>query len=209
MSTIQNVILQIPDRSLTNNDVAGNANIEPSKLGQKVLAEYVVPIEAFKTWDAVASNLPASAASDDLGLVTGTWLTNSVRITAGDCKNLGATTRRAYFSIPIPPNYDDGETIQVRIRAAMETTLASTSCTIDLEAVVGSSGTPTADLVTTAAQSMNSLTAANFDFTINAASVDPGQLLECRLSISCNDTATATAVVPAIYKVSLLADTRG
>jgi hypothetical protein len=209
MSTIQNVILQIPDRSLTNNDVAGNANIEPSKLGQKVLAEYVVPIEAFKTWDAVASNLPASAASDDLGLVTGTWLTNSVRITAGDCKNLGATTRRAYFSIPIPPNYDDGETIQVRIRAAMETTLASTACTVDLEAVVASSGTPTADLVTTAAQSMNSLTAANFDFTITAASVDPGQLLECRLSISCNDTATATAVVPAIYKVSLLADTRG
>jgi ATP-dependent exoDNAse (exonuclease V) beta subunit len=43
----------------------------------------------------------------------------------------------------------------------------------------------------------------------DAASVDPGQLLECRLSISCNDTATATAVTPAIYKVSLLADTRG
>ena len=209
MSTIQNVILQIPDRSLTNNDVAGNANIEPSKLGQKVLAEYVVPVEAFKTWDAVASNLPSAAASDDLGLVTGTWLTNPVRITAGDCKNLGATTRRAYFSIPIPPNYDDGETIQVRIRAAMETTLASTSCTVDLEAVVGSSGTPTADLVTSGAQSMNSLTAANFDFAITAASVDPGQLLECRLSISCNDTATATSVTPAIYKISLLADTRG
>jgi hypothetical protein len=116
---------------------------------------------------------------------------------------------KGLFSIPIPPNYDDGETIQVRIRAAMETTLASTSCTVDLEAVVGSSGTPTADLVTSVAQSMNSLTAANFDFTINAASVDPGQLLECRLSISCNDTATATAVTPAVYKVSLLADTRG
>lgn len=209
MSTITNVILQIPDRSLTNNDIAGNASIEPSKLGQKVLAEYVVPVEAFKTWNAVATNLPAAAADDDLGLVTGTWLTNPVRITAGECKNLGATTRRAYFSIPIPPNYDDGETIQVRIRAAMETTLASTSCTVDLEAVVGSSGTPSADLVTTAAQSMNSLTAANFDFAINAASVDPGQLLECRLSITCNDTATATSVTPAVYKVSLLADTRG
>ena len=111
MSTIPGVILQIPDGSITNNDIAGNASISPSKLGQKVLAEFVVPAEAFKTWDAVASNLPASAASDDLGLVTGTWLTNPVRITAGDCKNLGATTRRAYFSIPIPDNYDDGETI--------------------------------------------------------------------------------------------------
>ena len=209
MSTIPGVILQIPDGSITNNDIAGNASISPSKLGQKVLAEFVVPAEAFKTWDAVASNLPASAASDDLGLVTGTWLTNPVRITAGDCKNLGATTRRAYFSIPIPDNYDDGETIQVRIRAAMETTVASTSCTVDLEAVVGASGVASADLVSTAAQSMNSLTPANFDFSITPSSVDPGQLLECRLSIACNDTATGTAVTPAIYKISLLADTRG
>lgn len=209
MSTIPGVILTIPDQTLTNNDIAGNANIATSKIAQRVLAESVVPVHSYKVWDAVASNPVSAAANDDLGLVTGTWATNPVRLTGGDMKALGATTRRIYFSIPIPANYDDGETIQIRVRAKMETTVADVSCTVDLEAYVGSSGSLGSDLVTTAAQSMNSLTAANFDFTINGASVEPGDLLECRLSIACNDAATATAVTPAVYKVSLLCDTRG
>ena len=209
MSTIPGVILTIPDQTLTNNDIAGNANIATSKIAQRVLAESVVPVHSFRVWDAVASNPVSAAANDDLGLVTGTWATNPVRLTGGDLKALGATTRRIYFSIPIPANYDDGETIQIRVRAKMETSVADVSCTVDIEAYVGSSGAVGSDLVTTAAQSMNSLTAANFDFTINGASVEPGDLLECRLSIACNDSATATAVTPAVYKVSLLCDTRG
>jgi hypothetical protein len=153
--------------------------------------------------------LPATPASDDLGIITGTWGTNPVRITAGDVKALGSTTRRLYLAIPIPSNYEDGQTIQLRIRAKMETTVADVSCTIDAEAYVGSDGALGSDLVTTPATSMNSLSAANYDFTINATGVDPGDLLEVRLSIASNDAATATAVTPAIYSVSLLCDTRG
>lgn len=209
MSTIQNVIITLPDQSITNNDIAGNANISPGKMGQRVLAESVVPVHSFRVWDAVQTNPPGTASADDLGLVTGTYGTNPVRLTGGDMKTLGATTRRIYFSVPIPANYDDGETIQIRVRAKMETTVADVSCTVDLEAYVGSSGAVGSDRVTTSAQSINSLTAANYDFMIDAATVDPGDLLECRLSIACNDAASATAVTPAIYKVSLLCDTRG
>jgi hypothetical protein len=209
MSTIPNVILQIPDRSLTNNDIAGNANIEPSKLGQRVLAESIIPLTQARTWDSVAVNLPAAATSDDLGLVSGTFGTNPARITAGDVKALGPTTRRLYMAIPIPANYEDGETIQLQIRAKMETTVADVSCAIDAEAYVGSDGSLSSDLVTTAAQSMNSLTAAAYNFAINATGVDPGDLLEVRLSVASNDAATATAVTPAVYSIALLCDTRG
>jgi hypothetical protein len=209
MSTIPDVILTLPDGSITNNDLAGNANIDPGKMGQRVLADHRIPLTSFRVWDAVQTNPPATASSDDLGLVTGTWGTNPVRITAGDCKALGATTRYIYFSVPVPPNYDDGETIKIKIRAKMETTVADTSCTIDLVGYVGTDASLSSDLVTTSAQSMNSLTAASYEFTINGASVDPGDLLECRLAIACNDAATATAVTPAVYEVSLLCDTRG
>jgi hypothetical protein len=113
------------------------------------------------------------------------------------------------LAIPIPSNYEDGQTIQLRIRAKMETTVADNSCTIDAEAYIGADGSLGSDLVTTPAGSMNSLSAANYDFTINATGVDPGDLLEVRLSIASNDAATATAVTPAIYSVSLLCDTRG
>ena len=208
MTTVPNVTMILPPEVITNYTIAGNADIAPTKLAQRVLAETVVPLVNAKTWDSVATNLPAVASSDDLGMVTGTWGTNPVRITAGDVKTLNST-RRLYFAVPIPANYEDGQTIQVRIRAGMETTVASVACTLDLEAYVGSSGSLGSDLVTTAAQSMNALAAASYDFTINATGVDPGDLLECRLSIAYNDAATATAVTPAVYKIALLCDTRG
>ena len=209
MTTVPNVTMILPPEVITNYTIAGNADIATTKLAQRVLAESIVPLTQARTWDSVAVNLPASAASDDLGLVSGTFGTNPARITAGDVKALGATTRRLYLAIPIPANYEDGQTIQLQIRAKMETTVADVSCTIDAEAYVGADGALGSDLVTTAAQSMNSLSAAAYTFTINATGVDPGDLLEVRLSISSNDAATATAVTPAIYSIALLCDTRG
>ena len=209
MTVLTNVTIVLPPEAITNYTIAGNADIATTKLAQRVLAESIIPLTQARTWDSVAVNLPAAAASDDLGLVSGTFGTNPARITAGDVKALGPTTRRLYLAIPIPANYEDGQTIQLQIRAKMETTVADASCTIDAEAYVGSDGSLSSDLVTTAAQSMNSLTAAAYNFTINATGVDPGDLLEVRLSIASNDAATATAVTPAIYSVALLCDTRG
>ena len=209
MTTIPDITMVLPPEVITNYTIAGNADIAFTKIAQRVLAESVISLTQARVWDAVQTNLPATPASDDLGIITGTWGTNPVRITAGDVKALGSTTRRLYLAIPIPSNYEDGQTIQLRIRAKMETTVADNSCTIDAEAYVGSDGALGSDLVTTSATSMNSLSAANYDFTINATGVDPGDLLEVRLSIASNDAATATAVTPAIYSVSLLCDTRG
>jgi hypothetical protein len=209
MTTIPDVTMILPPEVITNYTIAGNADIATTKLAQRVLAESIVPLTNARTWDSVAVNLPAAAASDDLGLVSGTWGTNPARITAGNVRTLGATTRRLYLAIPIPANYEDGQTVELHVRAKMETTLADVSCTIDAEAYVGADGALGADLVTTAAQSMNNLSAATYTFTINATGVDPGDLLEVRLSISSNDAATATAVTPAIYSIALLCDTRG
>ena len=209
MTTVPDVTMILPPEVITNYTIAGNADIATTKLAQRVLAESIIPLTQARTWNAVATNLPAAAADDDLGLVSGTWGTDPARITAGNVRTLGATTRRLYVAIPIPANYEDGQTIQLQIRAKMETAIADVSCTIDAEAYVGSDGTVGSDLVTTAAQSMNSLSAAAYTFTINATGVDPGDLLEVRLSIASNDAATATAVTPAIYSIALLCDTRG
>jgi len=209
MTTVPDVTMILPPEVITNYTIAGNADIATTKLAQRVLAELIVPLTNARTWDSIATNLPAAAASDDLGLVSGTWGTNPARITAGNVRTLGATTRRLYLAIPIPANYEDGQTIQLQIRAKIETTVADVSCTIDAEAYVGADGALGSDLVTTSAQSMNSLSAASYDFTVNATGVDPGDLLEVRLSISSNDAATATAVTPAIYSIALLCDTRG
>jgi hypothetical protein len=209
MTTIPDVTMILPPEVITNYTIAGNADIATTKLAQRVLAESIIPLTQARTWDSVAVNLPAAATSDDLGLVSGTFGTNPARITAGNVKAIGPTTRRLYLATPIPANYEDGQTIQLQIRAKMETTVADVSCTIGAEAYVGADGAVGSDLVTTAAQSMNSLTAAAYTFTVNATGVDPGDLLEVRLSIASNDAATATDVTPAIYSIALLCDTRG
>lgn len=208
MATHVNTTIVLQDGTLTNNDLSATANIEYTKLRQRPLSEFRVDTTRFRVWDAINTNPVSTAASDDLAIVQ-TWGSSQARITAGDCKALGATTRRLFFSIPVPFNYDDGETIQIRFRAKMETTVADTSCTIDCEAYIGNDGTLTSDLVSTAATSMNSLTPANFDFTLAPGSIDPGDLLECRLTITCTDAASATAVTPLVYEVTLLCDTKG
>lgn len=47
MATFTNVFLTVPDGQVTNLDIASNANIDTSKMAQRVLAESVVPIDAF------------------------------------------------------------------------------------------------------------------------------------------------------------------
>lgn len=209
MTQITGVFLQLPTGSLTDQTISGTAAIDPTKMAQRPLQKFTVPWSSFRVWDAYASILPSTAGTDDLALVTGTWLTDAARINAGDVKNTTGT-RYAIVFVPVPDNYHDGETVTLRIRAGMATTVASSSCTIDAAAIVrNGSGVASADLVTTAAQSMNSLTPADFDFQLNASLLDPGMLLEIRLAIAYTDVATGTAVTPTIYGVDLLVDTRG
>ena len=204
------VAIRIPDGELTDKALAPNAAIDPTKMAQRVLQEYPVPLTTLRVHDNFAALLPGTAAADDLGLTTGTWGTDAPQVDAGDLKAAGATTRYAAFEVQVPPNFENGETIQLRITAGMETTVADTSCTVDVECYLpdGSGGVGT-DLCSTSAQSMNSLTEDAFDFTLSGGSINPGDLLGIRVAVACNDAATGTAVTPVIYDVRLLCDTRG
>jgi hypothetical protein len=169
----------------------------------------VVPWEAWRVWDAFQTNLPGTAATDDLALIGGTFGTNAPSIQAGDLKAAGATTRYARCSVAIPPNFVTGGTVQIRAHAGMKTTAADTSCTIDFsldrsdqEDGVGS------DLVTTAAVDINNTTEIDADFTVDSATLLPGDIVDIRMAIACTDGATGTAVIPFVGLVALLVDTK-
>jgi hypothetical protein len=92
----------------------------------------------------------------------------------------------------------------------METNPSDGTATVDLQAwKPDGAGAVGSDLCTTAAQSINSLTAADKDFTIDASGIDPGDKLLCVLSLAVVDGATATAVTPAVYAITRRCDTRG
>ena len=179
-------------------------------LKQTPNAIFPIQLADLRVWDAVATNLPGTAAADDLAYLTGTFGTAPPVISAGDCKNLGATTRYARVQIQLPECYDSGETITLAIASGMRTTIASTSCTVDVECYkIDKIGGIGADLCTTVAQSINSLTFASRSFTITPSGLVAGDVLDVRITIVCTDTGTATAVTPTIAAIDLVCDIKG
>ena len=208
---LQSTTMTLPASCVSNSQVSSTAAIDRSKLAQDSNKPYAIRLSDFRVWDSVATVLPGTAGSDDLAFDEGTWGTNPSYITTGDIKTT-SSTRYARVLIPIPAEYVDAETVTLRLSCGMQTTVADGSCTID--AVVyentGASATGiSADLCATAAQSMNSLTAANKDFVITSTDLVAGDVLDVRIAIAYVDTATVGAVIGNIYKAQLLVDVKG
>ena len=181
-----------------------------SELTQDNLLAYPLETSDWRVWDSYGTDL-GSAASDDLGIGTGTFGTGLPYISAGDLKAAGATTRRARILFTLPAEYVAGETVQIRAAAGMLTTIADTSCTIDFECYKSNRDTTKtgSDLVTTSATTINSTTFGEKTFAVTSTGLSPGDVLDIRLSIACNDGATGTAVTPAVAHVEMQLDVKG
>lgn len=187
-----------------------SAQTRASILKQDALAIFPIRLTGLRVWDAFHTNLPGTAAADDLALIGTTFGSTAPVITAGDCKALGATSRYARFMVELPECYEAGETVTLSLSAGMVTTVASSSCTVDVECYkidkitgIGS------DLCTTSATTINSLVFAAKAFTITPSGLTAGDVLDVRLTIACNDAATVTAVTPTIAGIDLLCDIKG
>src|SRR4051812_11426924 len=93
---------------------------------------HAIPWTAWRVWDAQQTNLPSSGAADDLGHIGGTFGTDVPSLQTGDVKALGAVTRYARCQAKIPPEYQPGQPLTIRVHAGMKTTVAGTSATVDL-----------------------------------------------------------------------------
>lgn len=181
-----------------------------TNLTQENLARHKIPFVDWRVWDAMQTNLPGTGATDDLAFIGGTLGTASPTIQTGDVKAAGAVTRYARCTFNVPHEYVAGETITVRAHAGMKTTVADVSATVDFQVYLSDDEEGIgADLCTTAAQSINSLTDANFDFQITATSVEPGDTLDIRMAVATNDAASATAVIGQVGSVEVLLDVKG
>lgn len=157
-----------------------------------------IPLAGLRVWDAFATNLPGTALADDLGLVTlattvGTdW---DVALQTADMDNNDAVVSYyAAFLYVLPPTYVSGGAVTITANAGMITTVADVSCTLDFEVFEsGLTRNPATDLCATAAQSMNSLTAANLSFTVTPTNLVAGDTLLIRMTVAGRDN-TATGV---------------
>ena len=196
----------LPPGSVTQTAVANGA-IGRSQLAEVSLAQYSLHPETWTVHDSSAA-LPTSAAADDLGLASGGFGTASPSLQTIDFK-AATTTAYALRVVEMPPQYASG-TVQVRVRAGMLTTIADDNCTVDLEAhKLNGDGAVAADLVTTAAGDVNSLSKSTHDCTITSSGLVAGSLLDLRLKVVGTDASTGTTVQATITNVLLLLDIRG
>jgi hypothetical protein len=202
--------MTVPAASVRDAQIAGDAGIARSKLAQDTLARSQIPLTSCRVWNAMQTPLPNPSANDDLGMYGGAFATDSPMIKTYDVKAAGALSFKLRVVVPLPAEYDDGETVQLRIHAEMQTTIADISCTIDVQAFESNRAQGiSADLCATDAQNMNSTDDQDYDFTITATDLVAGDLLDVVITIAVNDAATVTAVVAAIGSIERLCDIRG
>ena len=197
--------------SVTNATVSSSAAIARTKLAQNSASRYTIPLSEMRVWNAFATPLTDTANADDLGLVDGTFGTGVPTIQAGDVGN-AASTRYCRFTWALPPEYVDGETVTVRLRGAVCTTVCNNSCTVDVECYTSDrDGSSTGDICTTAATTINAVadTYVNCDFTLEPATLVNGMLLDFRLAIIYDDDGDAGVMIPEIAQVEMLIDIQG
>ena len=180
-------------------------------LSMEELKTFPIPLTNFRVFDAMQTLLPGTGATDDLGLVGGTFATATPSLRTEDLMADGATNNRARVLVQLPWEYVAGQSVTLRFHAGMITTVADTTATLDCEAfklqadpddAIGS------DLVSTAATTINSTTFGNVDFVVTPTNLSPGDILDIRITTAVNDAAGGTAVIAGITSAKLLADVR-
>ena len=166
---------------------------------------HAIPVHEWRKTDGVTIN-PVTAATTNFGVVYGTDGTDFPHLETIDGKNT-TTAVVSRCVVKLPSNYVAGSAVTLRARCGMKTTVASNSAatTIDFNVYsnAGTANTGSADLCETAAQSINSLTAANYDFVITPTGLVAGQDLHVKMTLTVTDSATATAVIGTVNHVEL------
>ena len=193
--------------SLRSRDSA--TTLARSAIVQEDLVPYTIPLTSIRVHDAMATNLPATAANDDMGLITGTPGTDAPTLQGVDFGGT-STDEKGAFEFVLPAEYVTGQTITLRVTGAMLTTVSDGTATVDAECwVATSAGAVGSDICATSAQSINSLTSADKDFTITPTSRAAGDRLIVRLSFAGSDSGNAGVMIPEISRVQMLLDVKG
>lgn len=183
--------------------------IDRDNLTQENAVKYAIPLTDARIHDNMASVLTNTANSDDAGLITGTPGTDATTIQGVD---FGGTSTDEKFAVEfaLPPEYTAGQPITVRVRAAM-LVVSDGTATVDVECWrKDTNGGVGGDLCTTAAQSINSATPADKDFTITPTSRVPGDVLIIRVSFAGSDSGNAAPLItPEVQELSVLLGIKG
>ena len=181
-----------------------------SILVEASLQPFTIPMARWREHDAYATVLSVTPVADNhLGLVGGTHGTNAPSLKTSDCGGNGGENFYARGEIQLPWEYIAAGSVTIRVHAGMLTTVASESCTVDLQVYKSDEDSTSAgDLCATAAQDMNSLVFGDLDFVITSTSLNPGDLLDVLIDVAVDDDDDEGEIYGCVGSVQLLCDVR-
>lgn len=183
------------------------ANLPRTVMATNALQLFPVNLAEVCKWDDLSLKLTNTPATTYLGVTTGTYGTNPPTLQTGDLKTAGSTTRRGRIILALPDRFPAAGSVSLRAIAGMKTTVADTSATVLLEAYqLLNDGTLSSQLTTGTPITINSLTLANQDFAVTSTTLNPGDRLDVRVSITVNDGAGLTAVIGLLQSLILRCD---
>lgn len=148
-----------------------------------------IQLSSLRVHDAFATNLPSTAAADDLGLVLGTYGTNRTEVHYGDAA-AGTISRLAACLVTVPADYRPGTALSVVVPWTRDNA-AQVSATVDIE--VWREAAPTVDINSTAAVDINGAASGTATFVLTTTSVVPGEQLKIRITGAADDTGGAAS----------------
>ena len=196
--------------SIVDGDISASAEIGRAKLALES-KKFAQPLESLRIFDSSSNAvLPNTAATDDLGLIVGTLATDGHSIQTSDAKATTVTQKTA-FTFILPAEYESAGTITIVPHAGMKTTISDGTATVDFSVYWKDESdiTHSADLCTTPAITINSLTLGAKSFTITPTSRVNGDEFGVLMTIAITDAATGTAVLGLISKIHWLLQVRG
>lgn len=194
------------DSTVDDSHIAAGAAIKRSKFAQDATQNFFIPHTTFRIWDDLDSFLSDSSSGDDMAY-PGTAGLNTFRTANVD--NGGAFAVYARALPYMPPEYDPFQTVNILINCGMVTNTADT-CNVDCQLYRNNKDmTVSSDLISTAAQSMNSTTFALKTFNVTATEMLPGDSLDLRIEISGTDGSVTGVTVGSIQYVAIQCDVRG
>ena len=174
---------------------------------QRDLVAHNIPLNLLCVHDSMLA-LPGTAANDDLGITAGTMGSASPSIVSSDGAQT-TVTQYARFQYCLPPEYAAGQSVTLRIYAGMAT-VSDDKANVDVQAYEPTAaGVTSTDICETAAQSINSATLAAKDFVITPTELTAGDMIDVRITVAIDDTATGSGVTAKITQVGMLLDIRG
>ena len=174
---------------------------------------YVLELDTWKVSTTLAA-LPAAGDSTSLGLVVGAHETAAHSLQGTDFGGLTKTeTCRRKYTLPV--EYVSGQPIEIQVHGGVLTTISSTSATVLAEVVKVTPRTLTSDsgigtdLVTTTAQSINSLTMAYVEFNVTPTGLVAGDQLDIEITAEGIDGTDAGVMKMFIDRIAVKLDVKG